>query len=80
MHETTVGDVRVGTGLEKVLTNAKAKQILDTELSPHFKKEDFDGGLSAGVTAIIAATKGAYQGNGLTVSESLNATTNAPAP
>jgi uncharacterized protein len=72
--------LQVGTGLEKVLTNAKAKQIIDTELSPHFKKEDFDGGLSAGVTAIIAATKGAYQGNGLTVSESLNASTNVPAP
>jgi uncharacterized protein len=72
--------MQVGSGLEKVLPDATAKQILDTQITPHFKKGDFDGGLSAGVTAIIAATKGAYQGNGLTTKESQNAVTNAAAP
>jgi uncharacterized protein len=69
--------IQVGTGLEKVLPDAKCKQILDTEIIPFLKKGDYDGGLSAGVKAIIAATKGAYQGNGHTDYESRNASTNA---
>ena len=72
--------LNVGTGLEKVLPDATCQQILDTQISPYFKKSDFDGGLSAGVTAIIAATKGAYQGNGHTTAESQNVTTNAAVP
>jgi uncharacterized protein len=63
--------------LEKVLPTVVCQQILDTKIVPLFKQGDFDGGLSAGVTAIIAATQGACQGNGLTVKESRNATTNA---
>ena len=68
--------LQVGTGLETNLPDATCQQIIDTQIVPRFKEKDFDGGLSAGVTAIIAATKGAYQGNGHTVAELRNATTN----
>ena len=56
--------IQVGTGLEKALPDATCQQILDTKIIPRIKAGDYDGGLSAGVAAIIAATKGAYEGNG----------------
>ena len=54
----------VGTGLEKVLPDATCQNILNTKIIPRLKAGDFDGGLNAGVTAIIATTKGAFEGNG----------------
>lgn len=53
--------MQVGIGLQKVLPDTLCKQILDTKLTPQLKKGDFDDGLTAGVAAIIAATKGTYQ-------------------
>lgn len=69
--------MQVGKGLEKSLPDAACKQIIDNKIVPRFKQKDFDGGLSAGVTAIIAATKGAYQGNGNTAQELQNVNTNS---
>jgi uncharacterized protein len=62
--------IEVGYGLEAVLTDARCKQIIDEQISPRFKAGDFDGGLTAGVQSIIAATKGEYKGTGATVAES----------
>jgi hypothetical protein len=56
--------LQVGSGLVKVLPDATCQQILNTEIRPHLKVGDFDGGLNAGVTAIIAATQGAYHEGG----------------
>ena len=61
--------LQVGYGLEGALPDALAKQIIEYELKPAFKRGDFDGGLSAGVAAIIAATRGEYKGTGQTVRE-----------
>jgi uncharacterized protein len=72
--------MQVGKGLEKVLPDAAAEQILDTKIIPNFKKGDYSSGLSEGIKAIIAATKNAYQGNGHTAAESKDSNTNAPAP
>lgn len=69
--------VNVGTGLEKVLPDATCQKILDTKIIPCLKRGDYDGGLTAGVTAFIEATKGAYQGSGKTVAETKNSDTNA---
>jgi uncharacterized protein len=65
--------VQVGYGLEGVLPDALCKRIIDEQISPRFKAGDFDGGLTAGVTAILAATKGEYKGTGTTVAESHSA-------
>lgn len=62
--------MQVGYGLEGVLPDALCKRIIDEQISPRFHNHDFDGGLTAGVQAVIAATKGEYQGNGMTVNES----------
>lgn len=61
--------LEVGYGLEGVLPDALCKRILDEQISPRFKAGDYDGGLTAGVQAILAATKGEYKGNGTTVAD-----------
>jgi uncharacterized protein len=58
-----------GYGLEGVLPDALCKRIIDEQITPRFKAGDFDGGLTAGVTAILAATKGEYHGTGRTVAD-----------
>lgn len=67
--------LQVGYGLEGVLPDALAKRIIDEQITPRFRAGDFDGGLSAGVQAIMAAVKGEYRGTGLTVYESRRRTT-----
>jgi uncharacterized protein len=61
--------LQVGYGLEGVLPDALCKRIIDEQISPRFKAGDFDGGLTAGVQAILAATKGEYKGTGTTVAQ-----------
>jgi len=58
--------IQVGYGLEAVLPDATAKRIIENEIVPRFRQKDVDGGMTAAVTAMIAATKGEYQGNGRT--------------
>jgi uncharacterized protein len=58
--------IATGYGLEASLPDALCKRIIDEEITPAFKRGDYDGGLRAGVAAIIAATKGEYAGNGST--------------
>jgi uncharacterized protein len=62
--------LQVGYGLEGVMPDALCKRIIDEQITPRFKAGDFDGGLTAGVQAILAATKGEYKGTGTTVADS----------
>ena len=62
--------LQVGYGLEGVLPDALCKRIIVEQITPRFKAGDFDGGLTAGVQSILAATKGEYKGTGATVSDS----------
>jgi uncharacterized protein len=59
--------LQVGYGLEGVLPDALCKQITEFEIKPHFKTGDYAGGLTAGVNAILAATRHEYKGTGTTV-------------
>lgn len=61
--------IEVGYGLEGALPDALAKRILDDEITPRFKNNDFNGGITAGVNAMLAAVKGEYKGTGKTVAE-----------
>src|SRR6266478_6153687 len=45
--------LQVGYGLEGALPDALAKQIIEKEIKPSFRKGDYAGGLRAGVTAIL---------------------------
>jgi uncharacterized protein len=61
--------IQVGYGLEGVLPDAICKQITEYEIKPRFKAGDYAGGLTAGVNAIMAATRHEYKGTGTTVYE-----------
>jgi uncharacterized protein len=71
--------IEVNYGLEGALPDALAKRILDNEITPHFRNNDYDGGLTAGVTAIEQAIRGEYKGNGSTVAGKVGAATDAMA-
>ena len=61
--------IQTGYGLEGALPDAICKRIISDELAPRFQAGDFDGGLTAAVNAMIAATRGEYKGSGRTVAE-----------
>ncbi|MDT8420046.1 MAG: TPM domain-containing protein [Desulfuromonadales bacterium] len=56
--------IEVGYGLEGKLTDLLAGRIIDQEITPRFKKGDFDGGIVAGVAAMAEVVRGEYQGTG----------------
>jgi uncharacterized protein len=61
--------IQTGYGLEGALPDAICKRIISDEITPRFQARDFAGGLTAGVNAMIAATRGEYKGAGRTVAE-----------
>ena len=46
--------IEAGRGVQGSLTDAQSRRILDEVIAPHFRQNDFYGGLSAGVSAIAA--------------------------
>ena len=50
--------IEVGYGLEGDLTDAASSNIIQTRIVPAFRKGDFDAGVRAGVSAIIAVLGG----------------------
>jgi uncharacterized protein len=59
--------IEVGRALEGALPDVICKRIISEQIAPRFQSGDFAGGTSAGVAAIMAATKGEYKGTGTTV-------------
>ena len=53
--------IEVGRGLEGRLTDLLAGRIIDLVITPRFKRGDFDGGVMAGVSALIDATRGEFK-------------------
>lgn len=56
--------IHTGYGLEGALPDILCKQIIENEIAPRFKAGDYNGGLTAGVEAMIKATRGEYKGTG----------------
>jgi uncharacterized protein len=52
--------IEVGRGLEGALPDITCGQIIRHEIIPRFKAQDYDGGVTEGVNAILAAIKGEY--------------------
>ena len=50
--------IEVGYGLEGTLTDAAASRIIREAMTPRFKQNDFDGGVAAGVQAIVDTLEG----------------------
>jgi uncharacterized protein len=53
--------IDVGYGLEGVLTDAAVSQITERDIKPYFKANNFYGGLSSGISSVIAAAAGEYK-------------------
>lgn len=58
--------IEVGYGLEGRLTDLISGRIVDNVIEPRFKAGDFDGGVEAGVAAMVDAVRGEYKGTGRT--------------
>ncbi|MDD2320540.1 MAG: TPM domain-containing protein [Geobacteraceae bacterium] len=52
--------IEVGRGLEGTLTDLVSGRIIRYQIAPRFKQGDFDGGVAAGVGAIMSVVKGEY--------------------
>ncbi len=52
--------IEVGLGLEGVLTDAMSNRIIRNEVAPFFREENYEGGIQAGVAAIIKTIAGTY--------------------
>jgi uncharacterized protein len=61
--------IQVGYGLEGALPDATAFDITEYQIKPHFRTNDYEGGLAAGIDSIIKAIRGEYKGSGKTVRE-----------
>jgi uncharacterized protein len=46
--------IEAGRGVQGVLTDAQSKRILQDVIAPHFRQNDYYGGLSAGASAITS--------------------------
>lgn len=53
--------IEVGYGLEGTLTDALSKNIIETVITPRFKKGDMEGGIVAGTRAILGTIEGTYK-------------------
>jgi uncharacterized protein len=49
--------IEIGYGLEPVLTDAYSGIVINTQILPHFKANDYPGGINAGVDAIAEQIK-----------------------
>ena len=53
--------IEVGEGLEGVVPDAIANQIIRNEIAPNFRENNYEAGIRAAVRAIIQAIGGEYQ-------------------
>lgn len=56
--------IATGRGLEAALPDITAGQIIDEKMKPYFRENKYYQGFDAAATAIMAATRGEYKGNG----------------
>jgi len=64
--------IEVGYGLEGAIPDSVAARIINNEITPRFRAQDFDGGVTAGVNALMQAARGEYRGTGSTVASRRN--------
>jgi len=61
--------IQVGYGLEGALPDATCVDITEYQIKPHFRNNDYEGGLAIGIDSILKAIKGEYKGSGKTALE-----------
>jgi uncharacterized protein len=61
--------IEVGYGLEGAVPDALANNIINREIVPSFRAGDMGGGIIRGVSALMDAARGEYEGSGRTLAE-----------
>ena len=56
--------IEVGLGLEGILTNSLAQDIIDTRILSEFRENEMEAGIQNGVTAILEVLTGSYKPGG----------------
>ena len=56
-------NISTGYGVEHLLTDAMSRRIIERDIIPYFKQNDYYGGLNRGADAIFEVLSGAYQGS-----------------
>jgi uncharacterized protein len=46
-------EIETGYGIERILPNTRVSNIIESQIIPHFKQGDFDGGILAGTQALV---------------------------
>jgi uncharacterized protein len=64
--------IEVGYGLEGDLTDILSRSIIENEITPRFKQGDYEGGIAAGVEAMLQAIAGSYKAPKRKTSRSAN--------
>lgn len=54
--------INTGYGVEHLLTDAMSKRIIERDIIPYFKQNDYYGGLNRGADAIFEVLNGEYKG------------------
>ncbi len=54
--------INTGYGVEHLLTDAISRRIIERDIIPYFKRDDYAGGLNRGVDAIFEVMSGEYYG------------------
>lgn len=65
--------IEVGRGLEGIIPDATAIQIVDQEVFPRFKQKDFYGGLNAATDVLMGLAKGEFHSSNYKRRERSNA-------
>ena len=55
--------INTGKGVEHLLTDALSKRIINTDVIPYFKQNDYYGGINRATDAIFEVLNGEYQNN-----------------
>nr|WP_231931290.1 MULTISPECIES: TPM domain-containing protein [Bizionia] len=55
--------INTGYGVEHLLTDAMSKRIIENDIIPFFKQNDYPGGLNRGADAIFEVMTGEYNGS-----------------
>ncbi len=55
--------INTGYGVEHLLTDAMSKRIIERDIIPYFKQNDYPGGLNKGADAIFQVLNGEYTGS-----------------
>jgi uncharacterized protein len=53
--------IEVGYGLEANLTDARSRRIIENEITPNFRQQQYYQGIDAGIVAIMQTVRGVYQ-------------------